>query len=227
MRCLLGFFALSLVSSLSAADTPVPVQAEPMHRVVFENDYVRMIDVQIVPGATTLFHIHSIPSVVVYLTKSTNRSESWPDHAILNRDLTPGESRYAPYDEKPLTHRVTNTGASLFHVFDIELLRPTPTAKATEAAWPAHVASQWSENRGRGAKLSLDGTAKTEIAANDCAHLVVGTGGAVHVRGAGGKSAAARALKSGEFQFFAPQTAVQLSNAGAEKAEAVLLELRP
>src|SRR5438046_2065190 len=106
-----------------AADKPVPVIEEPLHRTVFENDYVRIIDVKVQPGEITLFHMHVIPSVVVYLTRSTNRSESWPDKSIVLRDVSPGQSRYAPYDETPLTHRVTNTGSGLFRVFDIELLK--------------------------------------------------------------------------------------------------------
>ena len=120
-------FLVSIVSlfalSLRAADDPVPVQAEPKHKTVFENAFVRVIDVQIAPREITLYHRHVLPSVVVYLTRSTNRSESWPDHEILTRDIGPGQSRYAPYDLKPLTHRVTNTGAGLFRVFDIIVLR--------------------------------------------------------------------------------------------------------
>src|SRR5438045_2634886 len=122
MRTLLIVLASFTTLAVQAAEKPVPVQQEPLHKVVFENNYLRIIDVQIRPGETSLYHTHEIPSVIVYLTKSTNRSESLPDKQILMRDVSPGQSRYAPYDQKPLTHRVTNTGSSLFRVFDIEVL---------------------------------------------------------------------------------------------------------
>src|SRR3954463_13842985 len=99
MRVALVVVASILALSVQAAEKPVPVVEEPMHKPVFENEYVRVIDVQVPPGATTLYHIHVIPSIVFYLTKSTNRSESWPDKAIVTRDVAPGQSRYAPYDK--------------------------------------------------------------------------------------------------------------------------------
>ena len=36
----------------------IPVSIEPRHHKVFENEYVRVLDVHIVPGDTTLFHKH-------------------------------------------------------------------------------------------------------------------------------------------------------------------------
>ena len=49
----------------------VPVREEPHHKPVLENDYVRLLDVHIKPGDTTLYHIHAAPSVIVHITKST------------------------------------------------------------------------------------------------------------------------------------------------------------
>src|SRR4051812_24333475 len=102
---ILLFFAM--LTPLAAADKPVAVVKEPYHRVVFENEYVRMIDVQIPVGITTLYHVHDVASVVVYLTKSTNASQTWGETGTTPRQTTPGDSRYVNYDEKPLTHRVT------------------------------------------------------------------------------------------------------------------------
>src|SRR5947208_83589 len=157
---------LSLPLLTFAGDpAPVPVTQEPMHKTVFENDVLRIIDVRIAPGKTTLYHVHVIPSVVVYLSKSTNRSQSPGETTFLDRNISPGESRYAPYDVKPLTHRVTNTGASDFHVFDIELLHKTPAADATSAAAPAGVQVQWDEKLARMLKVQLQPKARTDLAA--------------------------------------------------------------
>jgi len=46
-------------------EKPVPVLQEPNHHVTLENAYLRMIDVHFEPGKTTLYHVHTVPSVVV------------------------------------------------------------------------------------------------------------------------------------------------------------------
>jgi hypothetical protein len=219
-RSILPLF-LSLAASLHAADTPVPVVKEPYHKPVFENEYVRMIDVQIPVGGTTQYHIHEIPSVIVYLTKSSNASQTWGQSGTTPRHTTPGDSRYAPYDKTPLTHRVTNTGTNLFRVYDIELLRnpntvPFPPAGTTTKP-------KWEETRVRSSNLALDAGAQMEIKASDCAHLLVGITGTPTAAGA---KTAGRALKPHAFVFFPPRTAVSLRNNGDEKSEVVLLELK-
>lgn len=196
-----------------------------MHRTVFENEYLRVIDVRIPPGETSLYHVHVIPSVIVYLTQSTNRSESWPDKALLTRDISPGQSRYAAYDEKPLTHRVTNTGTGLFRVYDIELLKNPSTATLPPLAIP-HTALHWEEKRLRSSGLALAPNAKTEIPPSRCATLVVATGGKVQLIASGAKGGSARALDATEYQFYPPQTRIQLTNPHPAKAEVVLLELK-
>ena len=94
---------LPMLGSIHASDQPVPVVREPYHKNVFENDYVRMIDVQIPVGVTTQYHVHEIPSVIIYLTKSSNASQTWGASGTMPRHTTPGDSRYAPYDKTPLT----------------------------------------------------------------------------------------------------------------------------
>lgn len=195
-----------------------------MHKTVFENEYLRVIDVRIPPGETSLYHIHVIPSVIVYLTQSTNRSESWPDKTLLTRDISPGQSRYAPYDEKPLTHRVTNTGASLFRVYDIELLRK-PSAAMLPPLAISHAKLHWEEKRLRSSGILLAANAKTEVPATACSTLVVATAGKVQLASHGAK-AGSRALNTTEYQFYPPQTRLQISNPNADQAEVVLLELK-
>ena len=47
----------------------VQVSKEPRHKKVLENKYIRLLDVNIPPGDTSLFHIHSTPSVFLHFTK--------------------------------------------------------------------------------------------------------------------------------------------------------------
>jgi len=225
MRFQILLLILMSAAFVSAQEKPVPVVDDPMHKTVFENSVVRVIDVQIEPGATTLYHIHSVPSVIVYLTQSTNRSESWPDKAILNRDIAPGQSRYAPYDEKPLTHRVTNTGAGLFRVYDIELLnRPSSRVALPPFASP-QIKPQWEERLARSSSVRLPAGGKAEIPAGRSAALVIPIAGAVQVL-EGAKTKTQRTLSWGEFQFVPAQTRVEIRTSGRDPAEAVLVELK-
>jgi hypothetical protein len=52
----------------------VPVHQEPRHHLVFDSPGTRILDVQIPPGDTTLFHTHSDP--ILYVTMSTSRTRS-------------------------------------------------------------------------------------------------------------------------------------------------------
>jgi quercetin dioxygenase-like cupin family protein len=223
MRTRLFVIFVLAALTLPAADTPIPVVGEPMHRTVFENGTLRVLDVQIPPGATSLFHTHVIPSVIVYLTASTNRSESWPDGAILTREILPGQSRYAAYDEKPLSHRVTNTGTGLFRVFDIELLRKPPAAGAFAPL--SGVTAQWTEKLVRSSNLVLKPGAKLALPATLSAHFLVAIRGAARLTASSAKSETFT-LKWGDYRFVPPQSGLELETSGPEPSEVVLLELR-
>lgn len=225
MRVLFLAAACCLIPMAVAADQPVPVQQEPFHKTVFENDYLRVIDVQISPGSTTLFHVHVVPSVIVYLTKSTNRSETWRTGEILTRETTPGQSRYAAYDEKPLAHRVTNTGASLFRVFDIELLKKAPTSTPLRPLIAPHLKVHWDERLLRSSGIALAGGGSTQIPSTQAAYLVIGTAGIVRIAPSGGPSSFDMVALA-DYRFFPPHTSLQITNAQDEQAEVVLLELK-
>jgi hypothetical protein len=205
--------------ALAVDERPVPVTEEPMHKTVFANDAIRIIDVRIHPGETTKYHVHEIPSVVVYLSKSTNRSQSPGDPNFLDRSISPGESRYAPYDVKPLTHRVTNTGAADFHVFDIELLHKKPVAASAAAALPSGAKLEWEEKLARMSTLKVGPKDHVAVAADDCSHLLIGIKGAVATEKRGG-------LKLGDYTYFPARTKFEVSSSDGSPAEALLLELR-
>ena len=226
MRPPVLLLGLSLpLTMLAAEEKPVPVQAEPMHQTVFENEYVRVIDVQIPPGRTTLFHTHVLPSVIVYLTQSSNRSESWPDKETLVREISPGQSRFAPYDEKPLSHRVTNTSVGLFRVFDIEFLKKPSGQPVLPALEAPHIEVHWDEKLVRSSSITLEPNAEVVLAAHDCASLIVAIVGTLQVRPSGAVPAKSP-LKWGDFQFHPARTQFTVRNTGKDKAEAVLLELK-
>jgi quercetin dioxygenase-like cupin family protein len=104
------------------ATEPVPVQLEPHHRWIFENQYVRVLDVVLAPVELTLFHTHSHDSIAVRLTDSKVQEQPAGGEWRPASRVQPGDSRYMEGTNNPYTHRVKNVGSTPFHVIDIELL---------------------------------------------------------------------------------------------------------
>jgi hypothetical protein len=130
--------SLFAVAVRAQDDKIVPVHQEPRHHLVLDVPGTRILDVQIPPGDTTLYHTHSDP--ILYVTMSTSQTRS----QTLGRDWTGGDapSRTEPgatadvfpratavrpgrmtsttsYANAPLTHRVNNVGQTLFRLIGI------------------------------------------------------------------------------------------------------------
>jgi hypothetical protein len=124
----------------SYAVEPVPVLQEPLHRPVFQNTSLRVLDVRIPPGVCSLFHSHTLPSVFVFVTNADLTTQVWEqkDEKLESLLSESGITRFGCYHEQPLTHRVCNVGSTLFRVFDIELLQqPMRGASASTPVGPS------------------------------------------------------------------------------------------
>ena len=99
----------------------VPVYEEPRHRVALKNEYLRLIDVNILPHDTTMYHHHNEASVIVFLSRSTTGSQPIGEKPNTGGKVIPGNTAYADYVTKPITHRVWNEDTSVYHVMDIEI----------------------------------------------------------------------------------------------------------
>ena len=110
----------ALVTLGVSAFAQVQVRFEPRHHNVLENSWVRVLDVNIPPGDTTLYHQHTTPSVIVMLTSRKIGSQLLGEKPVASVTVT-GNIRYASYQESPITHRVWNEDTGLYHVMDIEL----------------------------------------------------------------------------------------------------------
>jgi hypothetical protein len=100
---------------------PVPVEREPHHHVVFENQYLRLLDVVAPTGEMTLFHTHSLDNVAVLLANTTLKNQN-PGEDWTERPITHGSVGFRAGTKTPYTHRIMNTGAAVFHVMDVEIL---------------------------------------------------------------------------------------------------------
>ncbi len=73
----------------------VPVHEEPRHRLVFDSPVARVLDIQIPPGDTTLFHTHSNPILYVNMSSSQTRSQT------LGQEWSGGEAAARPAPRPP------------------------------------------------------------------------------------------------------------------------------
>jgi hypothetical protein len=101
----------------------VPVSKEPRHHNIFENSHIRLLDVHIAPGDTTLIHIHATPSVFLILTNTVKvGSQVISEEKRAKLTTTDNENIwYESFHNQPRIHRVWNSDTAEYHVMDIEL----------------------------------------------------------------------------------------------------------
>jgi hypothetical protein len=137
--------------------TWVPVDSEPVHEELFQNDLVRVYEARIEPGATTLDHRHDQDTVYVVVRSGRFRSDnSWRQLNVtrpgrssgvlrsvgwLVRRLTVGWVRmpagtllWQPHAAHPVVHRVTASPSNdaALRMVGIELRRRRPPRRIPE-----------------------------------------------------------------------------------------------
>jgi quercetin dioxygenase-like cupin family protein len=100
---LVPFLAGSVLPATAFAQRTVAVHDEPHHRIVLEKGPLRVLDIQIIPGDTTMDHTHSSPILYTYIS-------------LGNGSAGGRVASNTEYAEVPLTHRVSNAGPSLFRI---------------------------------------------------------------------------------------------------------------
>ena len=130
-KAILTILFLAMESFLPLlAQSVVDVKNEPRHHNIFENEYVRILDVHIPPRDTSLFHKHSLPSI--FLSLSNVRSGS---QVITENKNAParqqGNISFEDFTLGSRIHRVWNSDSvAEFHPMDIELLHKNPVIVA-------------------------------------------------------------------------------------------------
>jgi hypothetical protein len=113
---------LSGLAWMQTAAAQVPVEKEAHHKIVLENEWVRVLEGHILPHDTTPAHIHSANSVVVFLS-STGLGVRVAGQQSTVTPVAPGDIRYVNYGDKPITHIVWAQGDSMLHFLVVELKR--------------------------------------------------------------------------------------------------------
>ena len=200
----------------------VHARHEPRHHNIFENDYVRVLDVHFGPGDTTAYHIHNTPSVFYTFTRTVTNSQ------LMGR--VPGRSNRSgtgspSYDSlgTPRIHRVWNEDTSWFHVMDIEL--PGGKPKTSQAVLQ-HSSLKLSFNRylANGYSVNLNQGEKLELPLSTIGYLLVNRGGADVIYETG-KVKQHRIMQSGHFIWIEANHSFSLITQNGP-AEFMLLQLK-
>ncbi|MDZ4709091.1 MAG: hypothetical protein SH818_11890 [Saprospiraceae bacterium] len=195
------------------------VKDEPRHHNVFENEYLRVLDVFLAPNDTTQYHIHNTPSVFISLskTKTTNQSLGQPINPVNYEEIK------AWYDNipSPRIHRVWNSDTSWLHIMDVELTGSTPQYHPLLIK-NAALKLLFDEIQVTGYQLNLDPAKSIQLPETKTGYLLVSLGDA-NINIKKNRVVQKRVMKVGHYAWIEAGNRVSLTNSyHAASAFAVL-----
>ena len=126
----LAVLGLICMAPALLAQTIVPVEQEPVHTIVFENDVVRVIDAALPVGHATLYHTHvrdNVPVTVAGGRVATTLIGREPVESVVKV----GQVSFAAGG---YTHVVRNVGPTPLRFIDVELRTSAPAAPVSPPA---------------------------------------------------------------------------------------------
>jgi len=211
---------VTTILSYSAMWAQVQVSKEPLHKKVVENEYIRLLDVWLQPGDTSLFHIHSTPSVFLIFTETNTVSQIKGGEWEKGKNVA-GYSWYRSFFQDTLIHRVGNCDTVPFHVTDVELLSsfdinvkkaplPFPLLYENEKVF----AYRLTKNGFTTAAISNRGPMIAELVTGD------------EVFYADTATGEKKEIKAGGYLYLKPGESFYLAFKGKEKVNMVLFEIK-
>ena len=228
--CLLSLllaFALVPTGTLSQSNSqqsPVEISGEAHHHPKFENEFVRVWDVTVPAGDTTLWHIHRHDNVVVTLGEARLRIET--------AGAAPGESLWkfgeVKFGKATYVHRAMNVGVTPFHNFTIELLKPPAGAPAPSTPKEPIVRTPVLENeRVRAFEVTLEPGQSTSMHTYVLPGLAIAlTAGEIEVTTQGKNKLDRSNLPLGDLRWRAGAVTHAIKNVGKSRFSAVDIELK-
>ena len=117
--------AVLILATAVTLAAQVPVTKDPSHRVAFENAQLRILDVNVAPGAMSLDHRHDFDIVTVSMNAGTDTrvqvtGQPW---GAVRPPRPAGDASATEYTGKAGSHRVENVGKIPYQLFAIENLK--------------------------------------------------------------------------------------------------------
>ncbi len=215
---------LVLCGAQAAAQSAVPVEQEPAHRLVLQNEDIRVFEVWLAPGEDSLWHVHRHDGISVRLADATVEDQPL-DGPAETFQLRRGAVAYGA-TPSARSHRVRNVGATAFHNMYIELLADHDAGKDRPAVAASPRPAEFENDRVRALRRILapgESTAMHTHASSGVAVPV--TAGRLEISYPD-RAARIRDVKTGTVQWIDPGTSHSLRNVGDAPIEIVDIELK-
>jgi hypothetical protein len=212
--------ATFFLSLLTAAQ--VPVRDEPRHHNVFENSYVRLLDVFLGPHDTTQFHVHATPSVFTTFTKTATGSQLISGQP--SGDLSVAGRSWYDSLSTPRIHRVWNEDTTWFHVMDIELVAGKPQS-TPGVLQDTLLKLYFNEPLANGYRVQLEACKHIELPVSATGYLLLSISNAV-IEYKVNDYTQRRIMKSGHYLWIEPGKSFSLGSSGNTTASFVVLQLK-
>ena len=208
-----------------AGEQWVEVRDEPRHRRRFETDLVRVYDVLIPPGDTTLYHRHTEDTFYVAVNEATVRDRTWGEEGERTGTAPAGSLLCRPHRSRPLTHQVHNLGATEMRLIGAEV-KASPAVTSPDPVEAPGFTLQLERDPLRAYELALDpGQSTGEVDLGFAGLTVFLTIATVAVRSADG-SEQTTVYAPGDALWRPTPTRLTITNVGEHPFRAALGEWR-
>jgi hypothetical protein len=109
-----------LVVPQTSTVTSVPVEDEPLHKVVFKDEVVTVLHLTLAPGQSTLYHSHVHDRVAINLSTATVSQQKMNEPEGPPTATKPGDISALTLTDASYTHRIHNVSTAPYEVLDIE-----------------------------------------------------------------------------------------------------------
>jgi hypothetical protein len=218
-----NLFILVLLFKLANLPGQVPVAEEPRHHLLFQNKEIKILNVLIPPGDTSLYHIHTTPSLFIGLSSTSTGSQLLGGAATAGKS-TAGTIRFenlAPPNIR--THRVWNADKDTFNVMDVELLLKDTVFHKMPLTMP-NLKLEIDTNWVRSYRLIMLGGSEFKIKHKKELLILISLNVATMQTKQNGKTGH-QTLKRGSFFVIGKEQAFSIKNTSDEIVPFILLEL--
>jgi hypothetical protein len=214
------YFISAMLFLCNMSTAQIPVEKESHHKVVLQNEYMRLLEGKVQYLDTTLAHVHSAESVVVFLSKSTfGIGVAGEKPAIA--DVNPGDLRYVAYGTKPVTHTVWNQSKPVFHFLVVEMKNKSAQSDTGSILSLPGMKLQIQQKLVRVYNIEIPKGKQISIPQSNHAHLLIGISGATLSASRGVRNF----IDNGHFVYFPQDRDIDIKS-GEQTAKCVLVEFK-
>jgi quercetin dioxygenase-like cupin family protein len=222
-RPALLFLFFSAAVLIAQNPVAVPIDKEPAHHLVFENENIRMFDVTVMPNSATLMHRHETDYVFVVLgSAKVSNERAGAEPRVM--DLAEGDVRYVRGGFEHIARNVIDTP---FHNITIELKNPGAAVCGIEST-PVCSAPMLISTEHLNIRLTqLQPGEQTSVHTHSFPHLAIAVDDLAFENHPTGKPTNRFSMKKGDFIWISDTGITHsLKNVGSQSARLLSLEFK-